>query len=93
LSDLLLEDLHAGFVNQSIEMFQWFREVRPEISYDFAPKSQRGIDIPIEGSLERPACWVKKIEINGEGRLLGQHFDFSGHAYNLATEPELLDDL
>ena len=92
LSDLLLEDLHAGFVNQSIEMFQWFREVRPEISCDFAPKSQRGIDIPIEGSLERPACWVKKIEINGEGRLLGQHFDFSGHAYNLATEPELLDE-
>ena len=91
LSDLLLEDLHADFVNQSVEMFQWFRKVRPEISSDFAPKSQRGVDIPIKGSLVRPDCWVKKIEINGEGRLLGQHFDFSGNAYNLATEPELLD--
>ena len=92
LSDLLLEDLHADFVNQSVEMFQWFRKVRPEISSDFAPKSQRGVDIPIKGSLVRPDCWVKKIEINGEGRLLGQHFDFSGNAYNLATEPELLDE-
>ena len=92
LSDLLLADLHAGFVNQSVGMFQWFRKVRPEISNDFAPKSQRGVDIPIKGSLVRPDCWVKKIEINGEGRLLGQHFDFSGNAYNLATEPELLDE-
>ena len=91
LSDLLLEDLNAGFVNQSVEMFQWFRKVRPEISNDFAPKSKRGVDIPIKGRLERPDCWVKKIEINGEGRLLGQHFDFSGNAYNLSTEPELLD--
>ena len=92
LSDLLLEDLHVCFVNQSVEMFQWFRKVRPEISNDFAPKSQRGVDIPIKGSLVKPDCWVKKIEINGEGRLLGQHFDFSGNAYNLATEPELLDE-
>lgn len=90
LSDLLLEDLHAGFVNQSVEMFQWFRNVRPEISNDFAAKPKRGVDIPIKGSLAGPSCWVKKIEINGEGRLLGQHFDFSGHAYNLSTEPELL---
>ena len=92
LSDLLLEDLHAGFVNQSVELFQWFRRVRPEISDDFAPKSKRGVDVPIKGSIARPDCWIKKIEINGEGRLLGQHFDFSGNAYNLATEPELLDE-
>ena len=92
LSDLLLEELHAGFVNQSVELFQWFRKVRPEISNDFAAKRQRGVDIPIQGSLARPDFWVKKIEINGEGRLLGQHFDFSGDAYNLSTEPELLDE-
>ncbi len=92
LSDLLLEDLHADFVNQSVEMFQWFRNVRPEISDDFAPKSKRGVDIQIKGRFAEPTCWVKKIEINGEGRLLGQHFDFSGNAYNLSTEPELLDE-
>ena len=92
LSSLLLADLHAGFVNQSIEMFQWFRNARPEFSRDFAPKSQRGVDVRIKGTAANPSCWVKKIEINGEGRLLGQHFDFSGHAYNLSTEPELLTE-
>jgi len=92
LSDLLLEELHADFVNQSVDLFHWFRQVRPEISSDFALKPQRGVDIPIKGSVARPDCWVKKIEINGEGRLLGQHFDFSGNAYNLSTEPELLDE-
>lgn len=92
LSDLLLEDLHADFVSQAVEMFQWFRTASPEISQDFVGKSQRGVDIPIQGSHASPGCWIKKIKINGEGRLLGQHFDFSGNAYNLSTEPELLDE-
>ena len=92
LSNLLLADVHAGFVNQSIEMFKWFRNARPEISRDFAPKSPRGVDVHIKGTKATPSCWVKKIEINGEGRLLGQHFDFSGNAYNLSTEPELLKE-
>ena len=92
LSNLLLEDLHSDFVKQSVEMFKWFRNARPEINRDFAPKSQRGVDIAIKGSKAKPGCWIKKIEINGEGRLLGQHFDFSGNAYNLSTEPELLDE-
>ena len=92
LSNLLLADLHADFVNQSVEMFKWFRNARPEISRDFAPKSQRGVDIAIKGTKPNPGCWIKKIEINGEGRLLGQHFDFSGNAYNLSTEPELLEE-
>ena len=92
LSNLLLADLHSGFVDQSVEMFRWFRNARPEINRDFAPKSQRGVDVRIKGSKANPSCWIKKIEINGEGRLLGQHFDFSGNAYNLSTEPELLDE-
>ena len=92
LSKLLLADLHAGFVDQSVEMFKWFRNARPEISRDFAPKSQRGVDVCIKGTKANPGVWIKKIEINGEGRLLGQHFDFSGNAYNLSTEPELLDE-
>ena len=92
LSKLLLADLHAGFVEQSVEMFRWFRNARPEISQDFAPKSQRGVDVCIKGTTANPSIWIKKIEINGEGRLLGQHFDFAGNAYNLSTEPELLDE-
>ena len=92
LSSLLLADVHASFVDQSVEMFKWFRNARPEISQDFAPKSQRGVDVRIKGTSANPSCWIKKIEINGEGRLLGQHFDFSGNAYNLSTEPELLDE-
>ena len=92
LSDLLLEDLHADFVGQAVEMFQWFRTVSPEISHDFVQKSQRGVDIPVQGNHARPSCWVKKLKINGEGRFLGQHFDFSGNAFNLSTEPELLDE-
>ena len=92
LSNLLLADMHSDFVNQSIEMLKWFRNARPEISRDFAPKSKRGVDVHIKGTKAAPSCLVKKIEINGEGRLLGQHFDFSGNAYNLSTEPELLDE-
>ena len=92
LSDLLLADMHAEFVGQSVDMFKWFQSVRPEIGQDFAPKSQRGINIPSKGTHARPGCWIKQLEINGEGRLLDQHFDFSGNAYNLSTEPELLDE-
>lgn len=92
LSNLFLADLHAGFVDQSVDMFKWFRNARPEIGRDFAPKSKRGVDVSVNGSGPMLGCWIKKIEINGEGRLLGQHFDFSGNAYNLSTEPELLDE-
>ena len=92
LSDLLLADMHAEFVGQSVDMFKWFQSARPEIGQDFAPKSQRGINIPSKGTHARPGCWIKQLEINGEGRLLDQHFDFSGNAYNLSTEPELLDE-
>ena len=91
LSNVLLVDLHDDFVDQSVEMFKWFRNARPEIGSDFAPKSQRGVDIAIKGQDATPSCWIKQLEINGEGRFLGQHFDFSGNAYNLSTEPELLD--
>jgi len=74
LSNLFLADLHAGFVNQTVEMFRWFRDVRPEISRDFSPKSQRGVDVLVKGSRASPG------------------FDFSGNAFNLSTEPELLDE-
>jgi uncharacterized protein (TIGR03545 family) len=91
ISQLLLADIHKDVVTESMSLFHWFQNARPEIGEDFLPKHQRGVDIPLKGVKQSPNFLVKQIEINGQGRLLNQHINFSGHAQNLSTQPKLLD--
>lgn len=91
ISQLLLADIHKEVVTESMSLFHWFQNARPEIGKDFLPKHQRGVDIPLKGVKQSPNFLVKQIEINGQGRLLDQHINFSGHARNLSTQPQLLD--
>lgn len=92
ISQLLLADIHKEIVVQSMSMFNWFQNSRPEFDSDLYARNQRGVNIALKGVKQTPNFVIKQIEINGQGRLLDQHINFSGHAQNVSTEPHLLDE-
>jgi uncharacterized protein (TIGR03545 family) len=91
VSDLLLSDLHDKYVDQSVQLFQWFQQATPNFETAFKPRSQRGVDIPLPGQRRRPSFLIEKLELNGEGRFMDQQFNFAGFAHDLSTEPKLHD--
>lgn len=90
LSRLLLDRMHAQYVDQIVNHFRWFRQALPDPAEDFRPKLQRGINFPRPGS-QGPQFLIKNLELNGEGEFLGQHFNFSGRAHDLTPQPRLHD--
>lgn len=91
MSNLLLAELHAEHVDDVMTMFRWFRHNLPEPT-EFAAKFQRGQDIPLQGIQKQPRFVAKSIDLNGEGKFFDRHYNFSGKAFNLTAEPQLLDE-
>ena len=78
-------------VNEIVQWFRWFRSSIPDPEKDFYPVRQRGTDIVFNGVQPQPRFLIKSLEIDGEGRLAGKHFNFAGTATNLTSQPELHD--
>ena len=91
LSELLLARTHAEYVDEVMNLLRWFQHVAPDPSADFQPKPTRGQDITLPGIKPAPAFLINKIELNGEGELLNQGFNFAGFAYDLTPTPQLHD--
>ncbi len=88
VSQLLLTDMQSRNVNEIVEWFRWFRSSIPNPEQDFYPVRHRGTDIVFEGVQRQPDFLIKSLEIDGEGRWAGKHFNFVGTATNLTTQPE-----
>ncbi|MFT5299280.1 MAG: hypothetical protein ACI814_000048 [Mariniblastus sp.] len=91
VSTLLLTQMQEQHVAEIMNWFQWFRETMPSPQSDFAPKDLRGVDVKLPGVPTSPDFLIKSIELEGEGRFANQHLNFAGYAYNLTSQPELLD--
>lgn len=91
VSQLLLTEMQTRNVNEIVEWFRWFRSAIPNPEKDFYPIDDRGTNIAFKGVQPQPRFLIQSLDIDGEGRLAGKHFNFAGTATNLTTQPELHD--
>ena len=91
ISKLLLSDQQSKYLLEVVHWIRWFRSSIPNPETDFYPQRARGTDIVFKGQTRRPEFLIKTLELDGEGKLGGQHLDFAGVAKNLTTQPSLHD--
>ena len=91
ISRLLLGEYQAAQVENVVSWIQWFRSVVPDPEKDFYPLRRQGVDVRFPGVQPHPKFLVKSIDLDGEGKVSGQHYHFSGQAFNLTTQPKLHD--
>jgi uncharacterized protein (TIGR03545 family) len=88
---LLFSELETEYVAEIVDWFRWFRDSMPAGGQEFRSSRGRGADIPFPEIVRHPNLWIKVLELDGEGKMAGQHFNFSGVAHNLSTDPTLVD--
>lgn len=91
MSQLLLGNQQADQLREVVNWIRWFQNSIPDPKTDFYPTRHRGTNIAFQGSQPRPNFLIKSLELDGEGTISGQHFDFAGMAKNLTTQPTLHD--
>ncbi len=91
VSQILLSENQRSYANDIVRWFGWFRYAIPDPQSDFKPSNKRGVNICFAGQAKRPSLLIKTLDLVGEGRLAGQHFNFSGVAHDIALEPWLHD--
>ena len=89
VSHLLLADSQADYVNEVIHWFRWFRNRVPDPGTDFSPKAKRGVDVLMPGIEPKPTFLIESLDLDGEGHIAGQHFNFVGTVNHLTNSPEL----
>ena len=62
----------------------------PDPKRDFSSSPASGEDVAFLGSNESPNFLIKQIQVDGEGRLGGQRYNFAGIARNISSQPSLL---
>ena len=92
LSSLLLTGDIANEAKRLIDVYLAFRESVPQPGTDFQMQAKRGENVFIEGFSEVPDFFVERIELDGEGRIAGSNFSFSGEARNISLRPEAQKD-
>jgi len=92
VSQLLLKESQTEYVNEVLRWFRWFQSTIPDPHKDFYPIPKRGIDVVFKGIKASPRLLIKSLEIDGEGRMAGQHLNFVGTANNLSSRPDLHDE-
>ncbi len=87
ISQLLLTKSNSQHTDEIIEWFRWFRDVVPDPDSDFVPAKLRGENIQFASQSKRPEFLIKNLDMAGEGHFAGNHFNFSGTAHNITTQP------
>jgi uncharacterized protein (TIGR03545 family) len=90
ISQLLLQQMQTQYVNEVVDWFRWFRSTIPEPE-DLRFKDRRGVDVVFKNVPVRQKFLIKKLQLEGEGRVANQHLNFSGTAFNLTNQPHLHD--
>ena len=89
ISQLLLQKQQQEYAADVMSWVLWFQNALPNPEEDFLPGKTRGTDIAFSGHTARPRFLVKTLDLNGQGSLGGQHFEFAGVAENLTNQPML----
>ncbi len=91
ISGLLLNDEQIQSANEVLNWYLSFRDSIPDPTSDFQKTGDYGSNISVPGAATVPPFWIKSIALDGEGRIAGQKFSFSGELKNYSLQPELLD--
>ena len=86
LSALLLRDYQLQQTRQILSWYLGFREMIPDPQTDFLSRVTRGQSWPINGLEQGPGLLIQEIQLDGEGRLAGHSFNFSGTAKNISSD-------
>ena len=88
VSKLLLLNSQTDYVNEVLHWFRWFEETIPAPD-QFTPQAPRGSNVVFENTDRQPTFLIKSIDLEGEGRIAGHHFNFVGTANDLTNQPKL----
>ncbi len=91
VSGQLLQQHQVAYTREIIDWFRWFRDSIPDPSQDFDPALPAGIDFKLSTTKPRPSFLLKHMDLDGEGKVAGQHFNFSGFAKNISNQPHFHD--
>lgn len=91
VSGQLLQQHQVAYTREIIDWFRWFRDSIPDPSQDFEPTLPAGINFKLTPKQPHPSFLVKHMDLDGEGKVAGQHFNFSGFAKNISNQPHFHD--
>ena len=91
VSGHLMQQNQVAYTREVVNWFHWFRNSIPDPNRDFRPAQSAGADFKLTSGEPAPRFLVKHLDLDGEGRVAGHHFHFSGFAKNLSTQPERHD--
>lgn len=91
VSGHLMQQNQVAYTREVVNWFHWFRNSIPDPNRDFRPTHSAGADLKLTSGEPAPRFLVKHLDLDGEGRVAGHHFHFSGFAKNLSTQPERHD--
>ena len=90
LSKILLHDYQIERTKEILDWYYSFRKMIPNPEKDFVGKNTKGAFWPLPGWEPPSGLHIKRIQLDGEGRIAGNSFNFSGKAENIASDPVAL---
>ena len=90
LSKILLHDFQIQRTKEVLDWYYGFRKMIPNPEQDFLTRNTKGVYWPIPGWEQPTGLHIKRIQLDGEGRIAGNSFNFSGAAENIASDPVAL---
>lgn len=79
-------------LNNAITWYSAFGKAIPDPRKDFSVKPASGRNISFPYLSDSPSFFIKQMDLDGEGRLGGQKFSFTGEISGLTTQPELTNN-
>lgn len=92
LNRILLNEDQITQAKQVLDWYLSFRDTLPNPTEDFRPQKEKGTYVPLPLQESLPDVWIQSLDLDGEGRIAGSKFNFSGTATNLSTDPERLNE-
>jgi uncharacterized protein (TIGR03545 family) len=91
LTNLLLNNDIATQIEEIIHWYLAFRQSIPDPTTDFQLAPKYGTNVHIKGLSDQPVFLIENVQMDGEGRLAGNKFNFSGIAKNISLDPYSFD--
>ncbi len=91
VSRLLLQREQNRQAEEILDWYSDFRDSIPDPAHDFRSGSMPGQNFLVKNTTQ-PDFLIKRLQLEGEGRIAGVKFNFSGMAKNISTHPDRLDE-
>ena len=89
LNRVLLNEEQILQARQVLDWYISFKNAVPDPNLHFQSRKRKGTNVQLPFRPALPDFWIKSLDLDGEGRISGNKFNFTGHVTNLSTDPEL----